>query len=329
MMRSLASGSAKLLRSSLRRVAFLCAPLVATCLIGMSSAGCAGNSDTPGTPRAFSSPDEAAIALADAIRADDTNALLAIMGTEGEQIVSSGDEFDDRSRRQTFLALYEKKHALANEGPDLRTLVVGEASWPFPVPIVRDGESWFFDAEAGREEILNRRIGEHELAAIQVCKAIGDAQQEYAMMDPDRDGVREFARKFVSDPDTRNGLFWRSGEGESPSPLGDMAAAASAEGYSRRAEGPTPYHGYYYRVLEAQGPDAPGGAVQYVVNGKMILGFGVLAYPAEYGSSGITTFIMNAEGTVYQKDLGADTAKLVAEIRAFDPGPGWTLTDRS
>lgn len=315
------------MRSSLRRVAFRIALPVVVCLMGVSSAGCAGNSDAAGEPRTFASPDEAAGALADAIRADDTDALLAIMGSEGEQIVSSGDEVDDRNRRQTFLALYENKHALANEGPDVRTLVVGEASWPFPVPIVRDGQSWFFDAEAGREEILNRRIGENELAAIQVCKAIGDAQQEYAMMDPDGDGIREFARKFVSDPDTRNGLFWRTGEGEPDSPLGDMAAAAAAEGYSRRGEGPTPYHGYYYRILEAQGPNAPGGAVQYVVNGKMILGFGLLAYPAEHGSSGVTTFMMNAEGIVYQKDLGANTAKLVGEIKAFDPGPGWTLTD--
>jgi hypothetical protein len=191
------------------------------------------------------------------------------------------------------------------------------------VPLVKDGDGWFFDAEAGTEEILNRRIGRNELAAIQVCKAIGDAQREYALRDPDGDGVREYAKQFPSDPGQRNGLYWPVTEGEQPSPLGSFAAQASAEGYVRREVGPTPYHGYFYRILQAQGPHASGGAVDYVVNGKMVLGFAVIAHPAEYDNSGIMTFIMGSDGVVYQRDLGEDTAEKAAAIMTFDPGSGW------
>jgi hypothetical protein len=249
------------------------------------------------------------------------------MGPEGEQIVSSGDEVNDRQRRQKFLELYDQHHELVSEDPDRRTLVVGDSDWPFPIPIVKQGNKWVFDAAAGREEILNRRIGENELSAVQVCKAIADAEHEYAVRDPDRDGIQEYARKFASDPGKRNGLYWKTSAGEEPSPLGELAAEASAEGYTRKTEGPTPYHGYFYRILESQGPGAPNGAIDYVVNGKMILGFAVVAWPAEYGSAGITSFIMGPDGVVYQRDLGDDTENIAKSMKSFDPGKGWVKVE--
>jgi hypothetical protein len=288
------------------------------CVVGLLVQGCAGDRVEP---QAFASPEEAVQALTSALRTDNTQQLLAIVGSEGEQLVESGDEVSDRQRRQKFLALYDQKHVIVDEGGDSKTLVIGESDWPFPVPIVREGQKWVFDSEAGTEEILSRRIGENELSAIQVCKAIADAQLDYAHRDPDGDGVHEYAQKFASDPGKRNGLYWPAAEGEKPSPLGEFAASAAAEGYARKEEGPTPYHGYYYRILLAQGPH--NGALDYVVNGKMILGFAVVAYPAEYDSSGIMTFIMGADGVVYQKDLGEQTAKLAAAMTAFDPGEGW------
>jgi hypothetical protein len=274
-------------------------------------------------PQTFDSPQDAVQALASALRANSTETLLAIVGTEGQEIVSSGDDVADRQGRQKFVALYDEKHSLATDGTDSRTLLLGNSDWPFPVPIVRDGKKWVFDAEAGKEEILNRRIGRNEVSAIQGCKAICDAQHEYAMRDPDSDGLHEYAQKFHSDPGKRDGLYWPTAEVEKPSPLGELMAAASAEGYARKDQGPTPYHGYYYRILAAQGPNAPNGVLDYIVKGKMILGFAFVAYPAEYDNSGIMTFIMGEEGVVYQKDLGEQTAKLAAAMKAFDPGEGW------
>jgi len=308
----------------------------AVCLVTLLAQGCtkspegaggaAGAGAAAGTG-VFGSADEAATALTSALRASDRPRLLAIMGSDAEQILSSGDEVQDRNRREKFLALYDEKHALVNAGENEVTLVVGKADWPFPVPIVRQDGSWRFDTDAGFDEIINRRVGENELSAVQVCRAIADAQREYAWKHPDADGVNQYARQFYSDPGKHNGLYWPSAPGEEPSPLGELAAAAAAEGYTRRTEGPTPYHGYCYRLLEAQGPHAPDGAVSYVVDGKLTLGFAVVAYPAEYGDSGVMTFIMGPEGTVFQKNLGDDTAKLVGEITTFDPGDGWTKVD--
>jgi hypothetical protein len=216
-----------------------------------------------------------------------------------------------------------------DQDTDSKTLIVGKSDWPFPIPIVKDRQKWVFDAEEGKEEILDRRIGNNELSAIQVCKAIGDAQHDYALLDPNGDGVHEYAQRFASDAGKHNGLYWPTAEGEAPSPLGELVAAASEEGYSFKPDGPTPYHGYYYRILTAQGPHAPGGELDYMTKGKMVVGFAVLAYPAEYNNSGITSFIMGADGVVYQKDLGKETDKLVAAMTAFDPGEGWTIADES
>jgi hypothetical protein len=179
----------------------------------------------------------------------------------------------------------------------------------------------------GQEEILNRRIGANELAAIKVCEAIGDAQRDYALLDPDGNGLHEYAQQFASDPGKKNGLYWPTAEGEKPSPLGEFAASAAAEGYRRKEEGPTPYHGYYYRILKAQGPHAPNGELDFVVNGRMELGFAVVAYPSDYGNSGIMTFIMGVDGVVYQKDLGEETAKIAKEMKVFDPDASWTKAE--
>jgi hypothetical protein len=274
-------------------------------------------------PLEFASPEEAEQALVGALRTGDTQRLLSIFGSEGEEIIFSGDEVSDRQRYQKLLSAYEEKHSLQVDNEDSRTMVVGKDEWPFPIPIVREEGTWAFDAEAGKEEILNRRIGQNELSAIQVCKAIGDAQQEYALRDPDSDGIHAYAQQFPSDPGKHNGLFWPTAEGEEPSPLGELIVAAVAEGYKRKEGGPTPYHGYCYRILREQGPNAPGGALAYVANGKMILGYALVAYPAEYGNSGIMTFIMGADGVVYQRDLGEDTEKLGLAMKVFNPGEGW------
>lgn len=307
-------------------------------LLGLLALGCSSNHNSQASlssdghdvqqtaapdAQMFASPEAAAQVLADAARTDNTPQLLAIFGSEGKEIISTGDEVADRQGRQKFAKLYEEKHTIEDAAANQKTLVISDSDWPFPVPIVRDGKHWYFDSAAGKEEILDRRIGRNELSAIQVCQAIADAQKEYAIRNPSGGGLHEYAQKFASDPGERNGLFWPTDPGEEPSPLGELAAAASAEGYVRRETGPTPYHGYYYRILTAQGSNAPGGAMDYLVEGKMALGFAVVAYPAEYGNSGIMTFIMGDEGVVYQKDLGPDTPKLVPAMNLFDPGPGW------
>jgi hypothetical protein len=300
------------------------------CVVIFLCHGCA--KDRAVQPEAFASPEQAVQALTDAVRSDNAEKLLAILGSDGNPILFSGDEVADRNGRNEFLALYEQKHSLADgeaQGAQGKTLVIGNSDWPFPIPIVKDRQKWVFDAEAGKEEILNRRIGRNERSAIEVCKAIGDAEHDYALLDPDGDGVSEYARKFASDESKRDGLFWSTAEGEPLSPLGELVALACEEGYVPLKTAPTPYHGYFYRILTAQGPGAPGGAMDYVVKGKLVLGFAVVAYPAEYDNSGIMTFIMGADGVVYQKDLGDDTAKLAATMKTFDPGEGWKKAEES
>jgi hypothetical protein len=325
------------LPSSLRNAAR--PALIALAILGATTAvlppGCANPHDQAdhaadsqtAQGQAFDSPDEAISALTSAVRAKDVPKLLTIMGPGGQDIISSGDEVADSQRGQKFLALYDQKHVLTDNGKDRKTLVVGADDWPFPVPLVKTGKSWRFDSEAGREEILNRRIGDNELSVIQVCKAIADAQREFALRDPDGNGLEVYAKKFISDPGKRNGLYFPTGEGEPLSPLGELVAAAAAEGYRPNDAGPTPYHGYFYRMLFSQGPKAPDGPVDYLVNGKLALGFAVVAWPAEYGNSGIMTFIMGPDGVVYQQNLGDDTEKLVTDIKSFDPGEGWTKVE--
>jgi hypothetical protein len=274
--------------------------------------------------KGFATPEAAVRAFAAAMESNDENELLSIFGMAGKELISSGDPVRDKQRRETFIADYNRKNKLTQEGSRM-ILNVGEKDWPFPIPLVKQGDQWFFDTKAGKEEILNRRIGENELSTVQTLLAIVDAQREYAMHDRNNDGIREYAEKFGSDPGKKNGLYWPMMPGEEPSPLGELVADARAEGYRRSGtqQGPIPFHGYYFRMLKKQGKHAAGGAFDYVVKNKMIGGFAVIAYPAAYGSSGVMTFIVSHEGVVYQKDLGKNTAKTATAMTSFDPDKTW------
>jgi len=275
----------------------------------------------------YNTPQAAVDALVAAAKADDEKAALAVFGKAGEDIISSGDKVSDDAIRKRFVESYDAKHQIAMDGDAKATLVIGQNDYPFPVPLVRKAGLWSFDTEAGRREVLVRRIGRNELNAIQTSLAYVDAQDEYAAKDRGA-GVGVYAQRFVSEPDKKNGLYWPTAAGEEESPLGELFAAASKQGY-RAGEGRTPYHGYYYKILTKQGPAAPGGAHDYVVNGKMIGGFALVAYPAEYRNSGVMTFLVNYDGTVYQKDLGRDTTALAEEMTAYNPDKTWTKADTS
>ena len=276
------------------------------------------------TQKGFATARDGVNAFLAALKSDNEKELLTIFGEEARDLISSGDPVSDKEDHERFIAKYEQKNAMVEEGEQM-ILIIGEHDWPFPIPLVKKGDQWFFDTQEGKEEILNRRIGKNELDTIQTMLAIVDAQLEYAMEDHDEDGLREYARKFKSDPGKKNGLFWETQEGEKPSPLGPLVAEARKAGYGEEKStgDPSPYNGYYYRMLTAQGNHAPGGAFNYMVKEKLIGGFAVIAYPAVYGNSGIMTFMVNHEGVVYEKDLGKDTAKIGDEWETFDPDPGW------
>jgi hypothetical protein len=273
-----------------------------------------------GAQQVFKSPDEAAAALATAVKSGDKKEMLKVFGPDGEDIISSGDEVSDASYREKFTTAYDAKHAISTEGDKKAVLMLGPKDYPFPVPLVQRKTGWEFDTEAGRQEVLFRRIGHNELDAMQTSLAYVDAQNEYA--DKDRGaGPGVYAQRIVSTPGHKDGLYWPADGDESP--FGELAAQASGEGY-KVGGGPQPFHGYYFRILTRQGPHAPGGELDYVVNGKMIGGFALVAYPAEYGNSGVMTFIVNHAGTVYQKNLGPNTDELAKRITSFDPDKSWT-----
>jgi hypothetical protein len=278
--------------------------------------------------KSFPSAEEAVKAAIAAARAHNDKEMLAIFGAQAKEILVSGDSVADKQRREEFLAAYDERNRLVMEGENT-ILIVGKQDWPFPIPIVKKGQSWIFDTEQGKEEILNRRIGENELFTIQALLAIVDAQREYAIKDRNQNALLEYAQKFVSDRGKKNGLYWDAKPGEPQSPLGPIMMRARAEGYQGAGKSPTsstavPYHGYYYRILTAQGKDAPGGAYSYLVKGKMIGGFAVVAYPAEYGNSGVMTFIVNHDGKVFQKDLGKNTDSAAKGMKAYNPDKTWT-----
>ena len=273
--------------------------------------------------RSFATPEEATAALVDALKGGNRKALLEILGPQGAPLVSSGDPVADRNGRERFVAEYDRVHRLEGGGGKV-VLYVGEDAFPFPIPLVPDGPVWRFDTRAGREEILNRRIGRNELNTIQVCLAYVDAQREYYSEDRNADGLREYAQHIASTPGKRDGLFWETKPGERPSPLGPLVATARAEGYEAARGRGAPYHGYYYRTLTAQGPAAPGGAYEYLAHGRMIGGFALVAFPAQYGVSGIMTFVVNQDGVVYQKDLGRNTGAIARAMKQFNPDSTWT-----
>lgn len=276
-------------------------------------------------PETFASPEEAVKAMIDAMKTGDKAKLSAIFGPGSESVFSSGDDVMDKAQRERFLTEYEEKNSLEKKGDDEAILQVGKDDWPLPIPIRKTGSAWSFDTKAGKEELLNRRIGRNELNVIDLLEAYVDAQREYAARDWDGDGVYPFAQKFRSTPGKKDGLYWEAGEGEDASPFGPLAARAAREGYTKAAKSgeQSPLHGYYFKILKAQGKHAPGGAYDYVVKGNMILGYGLVAYPAKHGSSGIMTFIVNQEGVVYQKDLGKGTAKAAEAMKRYDPDPTW------
>jgi hypothetical protein len=271
---------------------------------------------------AFKTPEDAASALVIAAKAGDMKALATVLGPDGDAIVSSGDKVADATTRQKFVAAYEAMHQIAMEGDNNATLVIGNDGYPLPIPIVRKEGMWRFDTVAGRQEILARRIGKNELDAIQSCLAYVDAQNDYAAKDRTGSGTGVYAQRIVSRPGKKDGLYWPTVQGEDPSPLGELIAEATVQGY-RVGAGRTPYHGYYFKILTKQGAAAPGGELEYIVRGKMIGGFALVAYPAEYRNSGVMTFIVSYEGTVFQKDLGPDTAKLAQRMTSFNPDKTW------
>jgi Protein of unknown function (DUF2950) len=299
-----------------RAAALMTAGVIA--LLAIASAAAAQQS--------YPTPEEAAAALFSAVRADDQNAELAVLGPDGDDIVSSGDKVADDAIRERFLESYDAKHQITKNGDSKAVLVIGDDDYPFPIPLVRKADKWSFDTGEGRREILYRRIGRNELDAIQVSLAYVDAQDEYAEKDRAGAGAGVYAEHIVSNPGKKDGPYWPVATGEEESPLGELFVEASKEGY-KAGEGRSPYHGYYYKIITQQGPHAPGGAAHYVVNGKMIGGFALVAYPADYRNSGVMTFIVNHAGTVYQKDLGPDTARLAEKITSFDPDSTWKKVD--
>ena len=274
----------------------------------------------------FKSPDDAVKAMIESIRAKDKKALLSIFGPSGKEIISSGDEVADKEIGDRFVKAYEETNKVVSESDTKTVLHVGKDDFPFPIPIVKKRELWFFDTQAGKEEILNRRIGRNELSTIQVCLAYVDAQREYARRSQSS-GLREYAQKFLSEKGKKDGLYWEAKEGEEKSPLGPLVSRAVKEGYTKKSDHPIPYHGYYYRILKAQGRNAAGGEYNYMVKGKMIGGFALVAHPAEYGVSGVMTFIVNHDGVVFEKDMGKQTEKLAGAMKKFDPDKTWKRTE--
>ena len=273
--------------------------------------------------RTFSTPEEGVKALIEATKEDDMKAILQILGPEAKPFLETGDSVSDRASREGFVKSYDEANKLVTSGDTRAVLEVGKDEWPFPIPLVKGKTGWRFDTEEGKEEIVNRRIGRNELDVIQVCLAVVDAEREYYQRDPDGDKLLQYAQKFISSKGKRDGLFWETKPGEEPSPLGPLVAQARGEGYKGAAGKPIAYHGYYYKLLTGQGKDAPGGAYSYLVQGKMMGGFAMVAYPAQYGSSGIMTFMVNHDGVVYEKDLGPKSASLAQSMTRFNPDKSW------
>jgi hypothetical protein len=273
--------------------------------------------------RLFHSPEEAAAALGQAAQAKDVAAIAAILGPSSKDLIEFGDEVAQKQAIEEFSGAFLEHHHVASKNSKQLVLIVGNNGWPFPIPLVKQGSEWRFDTAAGREEILNRRIGENELNAIAVCRAYVEAQTEYAAIDVDGSGAAQFARKVVSSPGTKDGLFWPVKEGEKPSPFGPFIAQATSEGYTDRTAKPDPYHGYLFRILMAQGNSARGGKKSYIADGKMTGGFALIAYPASWGKSGIMTFIVNHDAEVFQKSLGPRTAEIASALTDYNPDRTW------
>ena len=283
-------------------------------------------SQTEAAQKTFSSPDDAAGALVDAAKADNANAMEAILGPGSKDLIYSGDATQDKAALAGFVSDYGVMHRLRKLKDGSELLITGSDNKTFPLPLKKnDANQWYFDAETGRKEILARRIGRNETAAIDICAAIADAQQQY--FSQPHDGVKQYTDKFISDQGKQNGLYWPTADGQPKSPLGPLVAYATAEGYKVQQSQHQPFYGYYFAMLDKQGSDAKGGAKNYVVNGKMTGGFAVVAYPAQYRDSGIMTFMINQNGLAYEKDLGATTDEVAAAMTEFNPDKSWTVVE--
>jgi len=273
----------------------------------------------------FKSPEDAFGALLAAAKNNDAVKLLAILGPQGKDIISSGDAVADSNARKRFVAAAEEAVKYSKLDDNTILAATGKDECSFPIPIVRSGQEWIFSTEEGKQEILNRRIGKNEFSTIDVVQSYVQAQREYASKDRDGSGVKQYAQRFVSHAGKKDGLIWQAEAGQESSPLGPLFAKASDEGYTPRKPGEKhkPYHGYYFRILKSQGSNAPGGELDYIINGKMTAGFGLLAYPAEYGVSGIMTFMVNQQGIVYEKDLGLKTEDIAKATTKYDPDETW------
>ena len=277
--------------------------------------------------KTFGSCEEASAALFVAVQNDDQSALSEILGSAATEITSCGDKEEDRSERQQFVAKYQEMHRLVRESDGTTTLYVGAENWPTPIPLVHKGNRWYFDTVAGRREILFRRVGKNELQTVAVCRELVNAQNEYHSQPHDGDGIKQYAPRFRSEDGKHNGLYWKISGGEPQSPVGPLLTLASGEDYAKETTHPRPFHGYYYRILTSQGKHAPGGAKNYLIHGKMTGGFAFVAYPAEYQSSGVMTFVVNQDGMVYQKDLGPRTAVRAKSKSQYAPDATWKKVD--
>ena len=281
--------------------------------------------------RTFGTPEDAVKALIDAAKAGDLGEIVKIFGPDSKDLLDTSDPATAKRNRETFAAAAAEGWHLTDQADGGKVLVIGNESWPFPIPLVKDGSTWRFDTAAGKEEVLARRIGRNELAAIRLCRVYVDAQRVYAKRGHDGEPEGLFAKTFRSDPGRQNGLYWPAARGEKRSPLGDLVAEAAGEGTDLTKGGaqPTPLHGYYFRILTAQGAAAPGGAKDYIVDGKLSGGFALIAWPATYDATGVMTFIVNQDGVVREKDLGTGTDAAVKNIKAYDPDPSWIASDQS
>jgi hypothetical protein len=292
-------------------------PALAAVAVFLTVCFSASTAQQPGQ-KTFSSADDASHALVTAAQGNDEKAMLDILGPDGKQIVSSGDDAEDAQTRANFVQKDQEMHRLVKEPDGTTTLYIGAENWPTPIPLVNKGTAWYFDTEAGKQEILFRRVGRNEMSTIHVCQELVAAEKEYSAQHS------EFAQKIFSDEGQHNGLYWKSADSQAQSPIGPLVATAFVESSANnRDSAPTPYRGYHYRILTREGKNAPGGAKSYIANGKMTAGFAFVAYPAEYRSSGVMTFIVTDDGVVYQKDLGKKTDALAKAMKEYNPDSKW------
>jgi hypothetical protein len=273
--------------------------------------------------KGFATPEDAVQALVKAVRQDDRSQMKAIFGPEAKSLMPSGDSVEDRERGKRFVASFEEFYAIRLRSPEVAILHLGRQNHPFPIPLVKNGNAWVFDGKAGKEEIVNRRIGRNELGALEVLHAYVEAQRDYFDRKLGKDGNREYSQRLFSTKGMKDGLYWPVKEGREESPLGPLVAWAAKEGYGGKGYRPIPFRGYFYRILKGQGSHAPGGAKQYIVNGNMTEGFALVAHPAKYGASGIMTFVVNQDGLIHEKNLGIHTDKVVKAMKRYDPDSTW------